>query len=255
MYLKIIFILSLLFVSCGAFSQGLIIPENWQETAHFEVIRDNEPEVTLPSKFDWRTIEGGLSPVQNQGSCGSCYLFSATATVEDLLWIAGNKKELSQQAVLSCNDSGNGCMGGFFNILDFYLDPGSVTAEQFPYVAKKVKCKEGLEFGEKIKSWSYIGSKNTKPTVEQMKRAIFVHGPISVDVAVDSKFQAYKSGVYSTCNARRLNHMVNLVGWDDEGGYWIMRNSWGASWGEHGFMRIKYGCDKIGDTAAFAILE
>ena len=86
-----------------------------------------------------------------------------------------------------------------------------------------------------------------------MKQAILTYGPIWVAVSVDDAFQAYDSGIF-TGNSSGINHTVVLVGWNDNGGtngYWLLRNSWGSSWGESGYMRIKYGCNMVGYGACY----
>lgn len=229
---------------------GLIIPKNWRHGAQFvrpRVFRDD-----LPAHFDWREQQhGGLTPVKNQKSCGSCWAFSTVATFADVLKIRdGVVKDLSEQFLVSCNNDGWGCSGGYF-AHKYHEDPGAVPAEEFPYVAKNVKCKADLSHEDKIESWAYVSGESDMPDVDAIKQAIHEYGPISVAVAATSSFQAYKSGVFNKCGSSSINHAVNLVGWDDEDGAWIMRNSWGDSWGENGYMRIKYGCNKIGYGASF----
>lgn len=218
----------------------------------------------LPASFDWRDkVEGGLQPIKNQGNCGSCWSFSIIATVESLLKIKDAKStpNLSDQTMVDC--SRYDCNGGYFDAFDYMRDKGVPSNADYPYRANNGRCKSmtGMAM-QKIKSWSYVGSANKSPTTDQIKTAIMEHGPVSVDVAADSAFMGYKSGIYNRCNRSQINHMTNIVGWNDaDGGYWIMRNSWGTKWGEDGYMRIKYTdssgrkCNYIGDTTAFAVLE
>jgi C1A family cysteine protease len=91
------------------------------------------------------------------------------------------------------------------------------------------------------------------PTTDELKAAIYQHGPITANVFVDSAFQSYAGGIFSECagNIPGPNHAMLLVGWNDDQGVWIAQNSWGSSWGEAGYMRIPYGCNGIGDGAAY----
>ena len=236
--------------SLPLYKTGLVIPKDWKSRAHFENLRSER--VLLPAKFDWRDVKA-LSPIRDQGSCGSCWSFSITATVEDLFRLTSGSDLLSTQYLVSCNDFGFGCNGGFFDAFDMLVSPGSVTESQFPYVAKDVACKSNLKYGEKILSWAYVKSDSEVPPVEDIKKAIYLYGPVAVAVAADNSFSGYTGGVHKTCNSSGINHAVNLVGWSDEdGGYWIMRNSWGEQWGDKGYMKIKYGCNKIGYAASFA---
>ena len=96
-------------------------------------------------------------------------------------------------------------------------------------------------------------TRSSVPSTTAIKNAIYTYGPISVEVAVDSYFEAYSGGVFNANTASYINHAVVLVGWDDTNGCWIMKNSWGTGWGESGYMRIAYGCDLIGYAAAYAV--
>jgi cathepsin L len=90
--------------------------------------------------------------------------------------------------------------------------------------------------------------------VAQLKSAIYTHGGVSAGVTVDSYFQAYTGGVYAnTGNSDPINHAIVLVGWDDTKGAWLMKNSWGPSWGVNGFMWIKYGTSNVGTGACWVV--
>jgi len=237
---------------------GLSVPLDWKEGAAFANI---ESRSDLPASFDWRArVEGGLQPARNQGNCGSCWAFSVAATLESLQRIAHPEApiDFSEQAVLSCSGSGS-CGGGYFSAFNYLKKPGLANEAQFTYRASNLRCPSNLSPKAKIAQWTYIGSGKASPTTAQLKTAIMTYGPISV--TVNGSFSSYSSGVYNACNNSKVNHMVNIEGWSDEGGgYWIMRNSWGAKWGEKGYMRIRYTdrngrkCNRIGETAAFAIL-
>jgi hypothetical protein len=106
-----------------------------------------------------------------------------------------------------------------------------------------------------LDSWAAIGDPRwSVPTPLQVKQAIYEHGPVSASVYVNSAFQAYHSGVFNACENQVVTHDIVLVGWDDNqgpAGVWILRNSWGTSWGESGYMRIAYGCCNVGYGAAY----
>ena len=219
-----------------------------------------DPE--LPAHFDWREqVEGGLQPIRNQGSCGSCWAFSVTAVLESLVRIAapGADVDLAEQTLVSSCERNGSCSGGYFNAFNYTQNPGLPDEAQDPYKAYDTSCRQGLIPKQKISQWAYIGGSNgSSPTTEQIKTAIYNYGPVSVDV--NGSFSSYTGGIYDRCNTSGTNHMVTLEGWDEEGGYWIMRNSWGTGWGEEGYMRIKYTnssgskCNGIGRVAAFAVL-
>ncbi|TWW12785.1 peptidase S8 [Planctomyces bekefii] len=222
-----------------------------------------KPLANLPEKFDWREeIEGGTQPIRNQGNCGSCWAFSITAVVESLMKMKdpSSTPNLSEQTLVDCSDYD--CGGGYFDAFDYVQTRGLTDRGAYPYRATNGRCRVTSEMSrQKVVSWNYIGNNGNSPTTEQIKTAILTYGPVSVDVAVAGNFSRYSSGVYNTCSPGMINHMVNIEGWNDaDGGYWIMRNSWGDDWGEGGYMRIRYTnsrggkCSHIGDTAAFAVL-
>jgi C1A family cysteine protease len=246
---------------------GLKQPENWMENATFDAM-EYAISSELPKTWDWREVKQ-LQPIRNQGGCGSCWDFSVTAVMESLHRLIHPEfspmVDTAEQAVLSCSGTGS-CGGGYFDAFDYLVKSGSPWEHDFPYQARNLRCKQGLKPIAKLTSWSYIGAAGKKPTTAQLKQAIYDHGPISVDV--NGSFASYKSGVYNTCGGTRTNHMVTIEGWVDDakyeangGGYWIMRNSWGTSWGEQGYMRIVYksrsgaNCNGIGQIAAYAVME
>ncbi len=204
----------------------------------------------LPATFDWRS-KVQLSPIENQGSCGSCWAFSTAATFQDVKRIFGETEDLSEQYLLSCaNPSEWSCNGGFF-AHDAHKSPrGAVLASEYPYTATDSACKSGINYRWKLTSWAYLPGGET-PSVDEIKAAIYKYGPVSVGVAADSQFSSYRSGIFQGSGSTQLNHAVNLVGWGQ--GYWIMRNSWGAGWGESGYMRIKFGANGIGAWTNFIV--
>jgi hypothetical protein len=234
------------------FYTGLKIPQGFKpKNVRPAYVKGEE----LPAAFDWRDkVE--LMPIRSQGSCGSCWSFSTVATFEDSRRIQGEKEDLSEQYLVSCNNEGWSCNGGFF-AYDYMMAPkGGISEASYPYTATDSACKGGLNYGAKIKSWAYLpGGDNAGDNINEMKAAIFKYGPIGVGVAVDSNFSNYSGGIFKDTGYRSLNHAVNIVGWNDaEGGYWIMRNSWG-NWGENGFMRIAYKANGIGAWSNYVVYE
>ena len=196
----------------------------------------------LPGKFNW---QNQITPIRNQGSCGSCWAFGSVAVVEGAVRIFDNKSvNLSEQWLNNCNNKGWGCRGG---LAAFYMmKNGSVMESCMPYTAKDGKCKSGCAKNYPFKSYASLSN-----NVANLKNAIYNYGPIFVSVYVDKNFQRYKSGVFNGKAQGTNNHAVNLVGWDDSKGAWRMRNSWGTGWGEKGYMWIKYGSQGIGKSAYY----
>lgn len=223
---------------------GLKIPLGWAPPASqtVEVLRS----AVLPKEFDWR--DKGLTPIKNQGTCGSCWAFSTTATFQDVVKVTtGKTKDFSEQYLLSCNNEGWSCNGGFF-AHDYHMSKGykgAVDGKRYPYTGRDDSCQHNHSPIDSIVTWKYLQSTD----VESIKTAIYAYGPVAAAVYVDDPFVKYRSGVFNQCKNIHPNHAVNIVGWGD--GYWIMRNSWSERWGEDGWMKIPWNCSNIGYAANF----
>jgi C1A family cysteine protease len=233
---------------------GLVVPPDWEKKAIF--INPKPANSPLPAHFDWREQAGGLTPVKMQGQCGSCWAFGTVGVLESAIKIRdGETKVLSEQQLVSCNRNRWGCGGGYF-AHDLHLHPGAASNADFPYVARHTRCVNNIPHEQKIEKWGYVGKAGRAPTVEEIKQAIYEYGPVATTVHVGGPFMSYRGGIFNYCSKwGGGNHIVNIVGWDDAEGVWILRNSWSEKWGEKGYMRIRYGCNRIGDQTTFAIYK
>ncbi len=213
---------------------------------------------TLPSAFDWRDY-GGVTSVKNQGSCGSCWAFGTVGPLEANIKIKdGIEEDLAEQYLLSCNTDGWDCGGGWW-AHDYHewkkppseSEAGAVLEEDFEYVAWDAPCGGPYSHPYQIDSWTFVGSEYGVPSTEAIKQAIYDHGPISAAVCVNSAFQSYSGDVFTGPTCTDINHAITLVGWDDNDGAWILKNSWGPWWGENGYMRIGYGVSRVGYSANY----
>jgi len=217
---------------------------------------------SLPSRWDWRDVDG-VTPIRNQGGCGSCWAFGTVAALECNIKIAdGITADLSEQYLVSCAEAYHGCNGGWEAHQYFHDTPagdggtGAVLEADFPYAAADLPCGGPYQHHYFLDGWSYVGAgRDEIPSVESIKQAIKNYGPIFIAVHVGPSFGAYTGGIFNNDEDGYVNHAVALVGWDDNGGegYWILRNSWGEGWGESGYMRIRYGCSQVGYGASYVV--
>jgi len=196
---------------------------------------DFEAGYTTPNgAFTWEG-KGVITPIKNQGSCGSCWAFSTTGTVEGYWAInKGSLPSLSEQQLVDCVGIAYGCLGcnggQMSGALKYIKANGVTTEDAYPYTGKDGACK--------TKTGAYkIGSVKTSTGCTSLTSDIQSQ-PTSV--AVDAtNWSFYRSGTFSNC-AKNLNHGVLAIGYDDAGN-WQIKNSWGTSWGNQGFITLKAG--------------
>lgn len=224
------------------YGRGLTVPPDWMEKAEF--VKVEKSTRALPATFDWRE-KVKLSPVKNQGQCGSCWAFSTTATWRDAMIVqAGEAGDGSEQNVLECNRQGYGCDGGYFDVSEIWVTPGAVREGDYKaYSASKGACNKSATKFAKALSWKYLQD----TSVDGIKAGLMKYGPVSVGVAAADDWSNYRGGILkgSACKGTQLNHAVQIVGWGE--GHWIIRNSWGTGWGENGYIRIAFDCDQVGE--------
>jgi len=208
--------------------------------------------VNNPATVDWRTQQA-VTPVKDQGQCGSCWAFSATGSMEGA-WAIGKKALLSlaEQQLVDCSGSfGNqGCNGGLMDYaFEYVIKNGITTEDKYPYKAVDQRCKSPLPPAA-IHITSYVDvQSNSDPALE----TAVAKGPVSVAIEADQPaFQFYKSGVFAdpSCGTM-LDHGVTAVGYNVDSKkvkYWIVKNSWGGDWGDQGYIMMarKTGAGQCG---------
>jgi C1A family cysteine protease len=233
--------------------------------------------VALPTSYDWRTY-GAAPAVRDQGACGGCWAFGTVGIMESALKISGlPMTDLSEQFLISCNSDGWDCDGGLTAHMYHYdtlgqsqSSIGAVLEADKPFIESNGTCTVAYDHPYILSNWSFITADEfTLATVDQIKTAIYNHGPVTAGICAGDAFNDYVSGVFSTDEIATTctdgsevytNHQIILVGWNDNNGvdvdgYWILRNSWGAFWGESGYMKIKYGTSRVGEGPSYVTVE
>lgn len=208
--------------------------------------RKRRQATTLPASVDWRT-KGYVTPVQNQGQCGSCWTFSANGAMEGAVFKkTGKLINLSEQNLVDCVTASSGCNGGWMTDAYDYSTKNLGTNNEtiYPYLAKQnTACKNVATANTgKVASYAYTNQDDEA----DLKSKLATVGPIAI--AIDaSNIQNYVSGVYTCTNFTAVNHGVLVVGYGTDTtvtpnkDYYIVKNSWGTGWGEQGYIRIIRG--------------
>jgi len=196
----------------------------------------------IASDVDWSTNAAVVNPVKDQGQCGSCWAFSAVGTVESAYALAAGKLgSYAEQQLVDCDTTGGseGCNGGFNQYGISYIGSTGIAAESsYPYTATDGSCRAS-SVSKALAAGSVAGYKGVGKNNAALQSALN-GAPISVTVDADNSWQLYRSGVLSkSCGIfGQTDHAVIAVGYDTSADTFKIRNSWGASWGEAGYVRL-----------------
>lgn len=236
----------------------------------------------IPTSFDWRSYNGHsyIGPVRDQGGCGSCYAFGATAAAEGSYNLAtgrydSNTADFSESYIAWClgamsaySSHFSGCNGADYDYMELQalVDIGTIDDSYFPYVETTTQsCPSAATNAPKTKftSWSRVACSDAAA----IKTAIMTYGVVDAAVYVSTSFQNYTGGVYtdsytacstSPCYNTPTNHAIALVGWGTDatyGDYWILRNSWGNTWGESGYMRLAVNAARVSCSVCYMVYQ
>merc|ERR1719155_19111 len=209
------------------------------DDAHLGELEVNEERA---SDVDWSTDASVVNPVKDQGQCGSCWAFSAVGTVESAYALAAGKLgSYAEQQLVDCSTNGGsqGCNGGFNQYGIAYIGQTGVTSESsYPYKATDGTCRAS-SVSKELPAGTVAGYQSVGKNNEALMSALN-SAPVSITVDADNSWQSYRSGVLSkSCGLfGQIDHAVIAVGYDSSADTFKVRNSWGSSWGEAGYVRI-----------------
>jgi len=196
----------------------------------------------LPTNFDWRDQKPfPVTPVKNQGQCGSCWAFSTTEEVESVWILANNSRQiLSEQQIVDCDTTDDGCNGGDTTTAYAYVIQagGLETEKSYPYTATNQNCQfQSSLVVASISNWYYVTQTNNET---HMQVSLYNTAPISICVDASS-WQFYNGGIIKNNCGQNLDHCVQLTGFGTSDGtpFWWIRNSWGTSWGQQGYLQVE----------------
>ena len=213
------------------------------------------------SHFDLRDV-GGITEAKEQGNCGSCWAFAAISAIESSnLLVNGEKLDLSEQQLLNCvrkpgDEDWGGCNGGNANVVFRWMIDNQYELNQEyqqDYQGTRKNCM--VQKGKNIRLVNfkmmdrYVSGKRYPPSINEIKDAIVKHGAITAEIFVNQDKltkEAYVSGIFMDENTSdfRINHAISIVGWDDNKGAWLIKNSW-TTWGDKGFGWVGYNKQNI----------
>merc|ERR1712028_158104 len=201
----------------------------------------------LEDSVNWVT-KGAVTNVKNQGQCGSCWAFSSTGAIEGSMFLStGTLQSFSEQQLVDCSKKNSGCNGGLMDYAFQYVETAPLMLEAaYPYTGRQATCQYVSSKGlGKVKSFKDV----SRDTSGSQLQAAVGKGPVSVAIEADQfAFQGYTGGVITSGCGTRLDHGVLAVGYGTDAGqeYFLVKNSWGGSWGVNGY--VKMAPDQCGIT-------
>jgi len=225
-----------------------------------ETLDDEILTTHVPSSWDWRE-KGAVTPVKNQGHCGSCWIFGATGAMEAANFLKiGTLVSLSEQQVMDCIDmDSDPCQGGWpTNAFNYVKETGGIESdEDYPYEEDKQDCR--YDASKKAGTVSKVHQLRLDGDENKLRNLVATKMPITVAVHVNSNFQHYEGeGIYADdgegCYGR-MNHAVLVVGYGTKDGqdYWIVKNSWSSGWGADGYIYMARNLDNLCSIANLAM--
>ena len=224
------------------------------ETVFSKCLKNNGLSTFVPSVVDYRLANGVVSPVKDQGQCGSCWAFSSAEALEGQLGLNGHLVNVSTQNFVDCVSQDYGCGGGWMDDALAYAEKSGVESDaDYPYLAVSQTCQANASQAI-IHPLMYV---NVPPSDDALRHALLTFGPISIAMDATDNFQAYDSSQYifndDTCDATVPDHALLLTGYNMDENYWIVKNSWNTDWGRDGYIYINSTLPNMCGISSYAV--
>ena len=224
-------------------------------TVMSECLKNSDLDDYLPSVIDYRVADKVVSPVKDQGQCGSCWAFSSAESIEGQLGLNGHRINVSTQNFVDCVSLDYGCGGGWMDDALAYAEKTGVeTDHDYPYTATSSQDCQANASQATIRPTVYV---DIPPNDDALRRALLVLGPVSIALDATYNFQMYNASDYifndDTCDPTTPDHALLLVGYNDIQKYWIVKNSWNTDWGRDGYIYINNTKPNMCGISSYAV--
>lgn len=212
--------------------------------------------VPLPPIVDYRNVSNIVSPVKDQGDCGSCWAFSAAESIESQMRLNGHMVNVSTQQFVDCVAADAGCGGGWMDDALAYAEKFGVENDTvYPYQGVAQNC-QADPAQTSLRPTAYI---EVPPSDEALQRALVTVGPVSIALDATDNFQSYdptKTPIFNdpTCDPTMPDHALLLVGYNNVEKYWIVKNSWNTDWGMNGYIYLNSTLPNVCGISGFAVV-
>ena len=219
-------------------------------TGHFHEEKTNKPKpLTVGQVAESRDFSKKIGPVKDQGNCGSCWTYAATAALEGEIYFTNSIEDvsLSEQEYMECSTTSDGCSGGWMEwCYDYSKNSGRISpSTAYPYEQKDtMRCRASGKANALVDTNTKVTG-NIKISGDAELLTYANKHIVSVAIKVVSTFHSYKKGIFNdkSCNEQPVDHAVAVVGYESE--FWLVRNSWGAGWGDDGYIKMSRNINNI----------